>query len=119
MASPWEDNFPIMDIKSLHHVAYRCKDAKQTAEFYTKVLGLEYAMAMAEDRVPSTGEQSPWVLKSRQARDNIAHAVENERQALARLPYTKAQLQTALDSLAASPNGEARHTRRFLWGQRW
>jgi catechol 2,3-dioxygenase-like lactoylglutathione lyase family enzyme len=50
MASPWEDNFLIMDIKSLHHVAYRCKDAKQTAEFYTKVLGLEYAMAMAEDR---------------------------------------------------------------------
>ena len=50
-----------MDIKSLHHVAYRCKDAKQTAEFYTKVLGLEYAMAMAEDRVPSTGEASPYM----------------------------------------------------------
>ena len=50
-----------MDIKSLHHVAYRCKDAKQTTEFYTKVLGLEYAMAMAEDRVPSTGEQSPYM----------------------------------------------------------
>ena len=50
-----------MDIKSLHHVAYRCKDAKQTAEFYSKVLGLEYAMAMAEDRVPSTGEQSPYM----------------------------------------------------------
>ena len=50
-----------MDIKSLHHVAYRCKDAKQTAEFYTRVLGLEYAMAMAEDRVPSTGEQSPYM----------------------------------------------------------
>ena len=50
-----------MNIKSLHHVAYRCKDAKQTAEFYSKVLGLEYAMAMAEDRVPSTGEQSPYM----------------------------------------------------------
>lgn len=50
-----------MNIKSLHHVAYRCKDAKQTAEFYTEVLGLEYAMAMAEDRVPSTGEQSPYM----------------------------------------------------------
>jgi glyoxylase I family protein len=45
----------------IHHVAYRCKDAKQTAEFYSKVLGLEYAMAMAEDRVPSTGEQSPYM----------------------------------------------------------
>ena len=50
-----------MDIKSLHHVAYRCKDAKQTADFYTKVLGLEYAMAVAEDRVPSTGEQHPYM----------------------------------------------------------
>ena len=53
-----------MDIKSLHHVAYRCKDAKQTAEFYSKVLGLEYAMALAEDRVPSTGEQRPTCTSS-------------------------------------------------------
>jgi catechol 2,3-dioxygenase-like lactoylglutathione lyase family enzyme len=29
-----------MDAKSLHHVVYRRKDAKQTAEFYTKALGL-------------------------------------------------------------------------------
>ena len=50
-----------MNIKSLHHVAYRCKDAKQTAAFYTEVLGLEYAMALAEDRVPSTGEHSPYL----------------------------------------------------------
>ena len=50
-----------MDIKSLHHVAYRCKDAKQTTEFYAGVLGLEYAMALAEDRVPSTGERSPYM----------------------------------------------------------
>jgi glyoxylase I family protein len=50
-----------MNIKSLHHVAYRCKDAKQTAAFYTEVLGLEYAMALAEDRVPSTGEPHPYM----------------------------------------------------------
>ena len=50
-----------MDIKSLHHVAYRCKDAKQTAEFYTRVLDLEYAMAVSEDRVPSTGEAHPYM----------------------------------------------------------
>ncbi len=50
-----------MDIKSLHHVAYRCKDAKQTADFYTKVLGLEYAMAVSEDHVPSTGEEHPYM----------------------------------------------------------
>lgn len=50
-----------MDIKSLHHVAYRCKDARETADFYTRILGLEYAMAVAEDRVPSTGEHSPYM----------------------------------------------------------
>jgi glyoxylase I family protein len=50
-----------MDIKSLHHVAYRCRDARETAQFYTKVLGLDYAMALAEDRVPSTGEPHPYM----------------------------------------------------------
>jgi catechol 2,3-dioxygenase-like lactoylglutathione lyase family enzyme len=50
-----------MDVKSLHHVAYRCKDAKTTAEFYTSVLGLEFDMAVSEDRVPSTGEAHPYM----------------------------------------------------------
>ncbi len=50
-----------MDIKQLHHVAYRCKDAQQTADFYTKVLDLEYAMAVSEDHVPSTGENHPYM----------------------------------------------------------
>ena len=50
-----------MTILSLHHVAYRCKDAQQTVDFYTRVLGLEFTMAMAEDRVPSTGEASPYM----------------------------------------------------------
>ena len=50
-----------MDIKQLHHVAYRCKDAKQTVDFYTRVLGLEYAMALAEDHVPSTREPHPYM----------------------------------------------------------
>lgn len=50
-----------MEIKSLHHVAYRCKDAKKTADFYTKVLDLEYYMAISEDHVPSTGEDHPYM----------------------------------------------------------
>jgi hypothetical protein len=58
---------------------------------------LDHTVAMAD----RTGEQSAWVLKSRQARDAIAQATEEERQALARLPYTKAQLQAALDSFTA------------------
>ena len=35
--------------QKLHHVAYRCRDAQETVEFYTKVLGLKYA----------AGQQSP------------------------------------------------------------
>lgn len=30
----------------LHHVAYRCKDAQRTVDFYTKVIGLELAAGL-------------------------------------------------------------------------
>ncbi len=30
----------------LHHVAYRCKDAQRTVDFYTKVIGLEYSAGL-------------------------------------------------------------------------
>jgi len=50
-----------MQIKGLHHVAYRCIDAKATVDFYTEILGLTYGLAAAEDRVPSTGENSPYM----------------------------------------------------------
>ena len=45
--------------KKLHHAAFRCKDARATVEFYTKVLGLRFSHAMGEDHVPSTGSYSP------------------------------------------------------------
>lgn len=45
----------------IHHVAYRCKDAKRTVEFYRDVLGMEYTTAFAEDHVPSTGEYDPYM----------------------------------------------------------
>ena len=45
----------------IHHVAYRCKDAKQTVEFYHDVLNMEYTTAFAEDHVPSTGEYDPYM----------------------------------------------------------
>ena len=48
-----------MLVKSLHHVAYRCKNAKETADFYTRALGLKYKMAVSADTVLSTGEYSP------------------------------------------------------------
>lgn len=50
-----------MAVESLHHAAYRCKDAQETVDFYTKVLGLEFTMAMAEDKVPSTREDCPYM----------------------------------------------------------
>ena len=45
----------------VHHAAYRCKDAKETVEWYGKVLGMEYTTAFAEDHVPSTGEYDPYM----------------------------------------------------------
>ncbi|SEK12557.1 Catechol 2,3-dioxygenase [Variovorax sp. OK605] len=47
--------------KKLHHAAFRCKDAAQTVQFYTEVLGLKFAHAMGEDHVPSTGKYSPHI----------------------------------------------------------
>jgi glyoxylase I family protein len=47
--------------KKLHHAAFRCLDAQRTTEFYTSVLGLNFAHAMGEDHVPSTGRYSPHV----------------------------------------------------------
>ena len=45
----------------IHHVAYRCRDAKETVEFYQNLLGMEFTLAIAEDRVPSTGEPDPYM----------------------------------------------------------
>ena len=45
----------------VHHVAYRCNDAKETVEFYTKMLGMGFKLAIAENEVPSTGEPDPYM----------------------------------------------------------
>ncbi len=50
-----------MAIQRIHHVAYRCKDAKQTVEFYNTLLDMDFQLAIAEDRVPSTGEPDPYM----------------------------------------------------------
>ena len=50
-----------MAVQQLHHVAYRCNDAKQTADFYIDILGLKYYAAVSEDTVPSTGEKCPYM----------------------------------------------------------
>ncbi|MDH3693858.1 MAG: VOC family protein [Gammaproteobacteria bacterium] len=50
-----------MELKRIHHVAYRCKDAKETVEFYQRVLNMEFLIAFAEDKVPSTKEPDPYM----------------------------------------------------------
>ena len=50
-----------MKLKRIHHVAYRCRDAKETVDFYQRVLNMEFTMAFAEDRVPSTKEPDPYM----------------------------------------------------------
>jgi len=46
-------------LQRLHHVAYRCLNAGETVDFYTNVIGLKFAHAIAQDRVPSTQAFSP------------------------------------------------------------
>ena len=48
-------------IKKVHHVAYRCIDAKQTVDWYEKHLGMRFILAIAEDEVPSTKEPDPYM----------------------------------------------------------
>jgi len=50
-----------MKLKRIHHVAYRCRDAKETVEFYQRVLGMDFVLAIAEDQVPSTGAPDPYM----------------------------------------------------------
>lgn len=47
--------------QGVHHVAYRCRDAKETVEWYQKYLGMDFVLAIAEDKVPSTGEPDPYM----------------------------------------------------------
>ncbi|QPF72907.1 VOC family protein [Roseateles sp. DAIF2] len=50
-----------MKIERIHHVAYRCLDAKTTVEWYQKHLGMDFVLAIAEDKVPSTKADDPYM----------------------------------------------------------
>jgi hypothetical protein len=58
---------------------------------------LEHTLAMAE----RTGEESSWVVRARRAKQDVDRAVVAEEAALARLPYTRQELEAALADLAA------------------
>jgi len=50
-----------MLVEKIHHVAYRCRDAKQTVDFYKQVLDMDLLGAIAEDKVPSTKAPDPYM----------------------------------------------------------
>ena len=55
-------------LAGVHHVAYRCNDAKETVEWYVKHLSMKFVLAIAEDQVPDerggdaggVGQRVPW-----------------------------------------------------------
>ena len=51
----------MLKIDRIHHVAYRCKDAKQTVLWYGKMLKMDFVLAIAEDQVPSTKAPDPYM----------------------------------------------------------
>ena len=50
-----------MAIQRIHHVAYRCHDAKATVQWYGQHLGMNFVLAIAEDQVPSTHAPDPYM----------------------------------------------------------
>jgi catechol 2,3-dioxygenase-like lactoylglutathione lyase family enzyme len=48
-------------LTGIHHAAYRCRDARETVEFYKAALDMEFLLAISEDRVPSTKEPDPYM----------------------------------------------------------
>lgn len=50
-----------MEIEGIHHVAYRCHDAKATVQWYIENLKMHFVLAIAEDQVPSTKEPDPYM----------------------------------------------------------
>ena len=47
---------PIM----LNHAAYVTHDVAATADFYTRIMGMELASTVFDDSIPSTGDQIPY-----------------------------------------------------------
>lgn len=50
-----------MKINKIHHVAYRCIDAKATVDWYVKHLNMNFVLAIAENEVPSTHAPDPYM----------------------------------------------------------
>jgi catechol 2,3-dioxygenase-like lactoylglutathione lyase family enzyme len=46
--------------RMLNHLAYVTRDVAATADFYTRVMGMELASTIFDDHVPSTGDAYPY-----------------------------------------------------------
>jgi catechol 2,3-dioxygenase-like lactoylglutathione lyase family enzyme len=55
------DHPPLKRIKSVHHAAYRCRDAEQTRWFYETVLGLKAAAGLIIEVTPGSGADDPYM----------------------------------------------------------
>jgi catechol 2,3-dioxygenase-like lactoylglutathione lyase family enzyme len=51
----------MININRIHHVAYRCKDAKETVDWYKDKLNMDLQLAIAENEVPSTKAPDPYM----------------------------------------------------------
>jgi tetratricopeptide (TPR) repeat protein len=65
---------------------------------------MEHTLSMAERE----GEKSSWVLRAREAKARIELAEKAEREALARLPYTKQELEAVLEELGQKAKAKAK-----------
>jgi catechol 2,3-dioxygenase-like lactoylglutathione lyase family enzyme len=47
--------------RMLHHAGYVTQDAAKTVDFYSRILGMEFIATVMDDKVPSTGEDFPYL----------------------------------------------------------
>lgn len=52
------ENIPALN--GLYHFAYPCRDGEETRHFYSDILGLPLVNCMTSEKVPSTGEETPY-----------------------------------------------------------
>jgi catechol 2,3-dioxygenase-like lactoylglutathione lyase family enzyme len=49
-----------MKVAGIHHVAYRCNDARETVVWYERMLKMRFVLAISENEVPSTKAPEPY-----------------------------------------------------------
>ena len=68
--------------------------------------GLEIDGAHRDEFGERTGEGSSWIERARDAKRQLEKALNQEKEQLAKLPYSESQLEKALQDLAKQPPGK-------------